>query len=865
MELVERDGFLATLNSKLKIVSGGEGHTVFLSGTAGIGKTSLIKVFCKDLLSIYNVYTGSCDALFTPRPLAPLYDIAWQIRNDFWQDIGSMSDRALLFARFYHELANQLKPSVIVFEDIHWADEATLDFIKFLARRITQLKCLFILSYRDDEIHSGHPLRNFAGHLPRDSFSRLELTYLSKQTVQRMALEKGYDGDYVFKMTAGNPFYVTEVLASYNTEVPETIKDVILSAYHHSNETTKNVWDLLAVIPDGFEIKYLEKYEPAYADAIEACIQSQILLIKDRFIFFKHELFRKAVESSLSPLKRISLHERVLELFLKNFEQNNQIERIVHHAKNANQYNIVVHYAPLAAAHAASVGAHIEAAKLYLTAIEYYQDTDKDILLRFYEEYAYECYLTNQIKEAIIYSTKSLQFFKEKNDPEKIGNCLRFLSQLWFFEGKLKQAESFARQAIDVLESCPSSTAKALAYCTMSQLKIRSDEPGHCIFWGQKAIAMAKELNNDEILTYALNNVGFMQTRMYLSKQKGISLLQKSLEIALKNSYDEHAARAYANLGHNELIVKEYDLAKKTLEAGLKYCEERNLDSWTDYMLSSKARLLLETGYWEESYQIADALLRNENQVPLVTIQVLVIIARIKMRLGQSDALSLLLDAKTKAFEAMEMQRIIPVVVALLEYEWITGTPLIENEELSGILARAEEIGDIHENNELAFWLLRTRNQEWKLQLIQEGYNVSNDKIVLKSAAIWEALGCSYQQALVLFEGREIQKRKAISIVQNLNANAVYQKMKFEMRASGIKRIPRGILKSTQSNPSLLTTREIDVLHLLKEGLQNKEIASKLFISAKTVEHHISSILFKLDVNSRSKAVREAVRLEIIE
>jgi len=865
MELVERDGFLASLDSKLKTVSGGEGHTFFLSGVAGIGKTSLIKVFCKELINIYNIYTGTCDALFTPRPLAPLYDIAWQIRNDFWQDIGNMSDRAVLFAKFYHELANQIKPSVIVFEDIHWADEATIDFIKFLARRITQLRCLFILSYRDDEIHSGHPLRNFSGQLPRDSFSRLELTHLSREAVKKMASEKGYDGEYVFKMTAGNPFYVNEILSSYNVEVPESIKDAILSAYHQSGEITKRVWEFLSVIPDGFELKYLAKYEPAYAQAIEDSLQKQILLIKGQLILFKHDLFRKAVEKSLSPLKRISLNERILELFLKGFESNNQVERIVHHAKNANQYNIVVQYAPLAAAHAASVGAHIEAAKLYFTAIEYYQDTDKDILLRFYEEYAYECYLTNQIKEAIIYTTKSLHFFKEKNDPERIGNCLRFLSQLWFFEGKLKQAENFARQAIDVLENCPSSSAKALAYCTMSQLKIRSDEPGHCIFWGQKAIAMAKELNNDEILTYALNNVGFMQTRMYLSKQKGISLLQKSLDIALRNSYEEHAARAYANLGHNELIVKEYDLARKTLEAGLKYCEERNLDSWTDYMLSSKARLLLETGYWDEAYQIADALLRNENQVPLVKIQVLVIIARIKMRFGQSDALPLLLEAKTKAFEAMEMQRIIPVVVALMEYEWITGTPLIENQELSDILARAEEIGDIHENNELAFWLLSTRNQEWKLQLIQEGYNVSTDKFVVKSAAIWEALGCSYQQALVLFKGREIQKRKAISIVQKLNANAVYQKMKFEMRASGIKRIPRGVHKSTQSNPSLLTTREIDVLHLLKEGFQNKEIASKLFISAKTVEHHISSILFKLDVNSRSKAVREAVRLEIIE
>ena len=94
--------------------------------------------------------------------------------------------------------------------------------------------------------------------------------------------------------------------------------------------------------------------------------------------------------------------------------------------------------------------------------------------------------------------------------------------------------------------------------------------------------------------------------------------------------------------------------------------------------------------------------------------------------------------------------------------------------------------------------------------------------------------------------------------------DAIYQKMKMEMRNSGIKSIPRGLRKSTQSNPALLTSRELDVLQLLKEGLRNKEIAGKLFVSVKTVDHHISSILFKLDVNSRAKAVQEALRQEFI-
>jgi DNA-binding CsgD family transcriptional regulator len=864
MELIERAEFLATLQNKFQTVVEGEGHCIFLSGMTGMGKTSLVNVFCKEIKYSCNIYRGTCDALFTPRPLAPLYDIAGQLRNDFWQNSESMADRAGLFSWFFYELANKKATSLIVFEDIHWADEATLDFIKFFARRITQLQCLFILTYRDDEIHSHHPLRNVLGQMPVDSFTRLELTPLSKEAVKKLASEKGYDGEYVYRMAGGNPFYVNEILASYHIGVPDSIKDAILSTYNYSGETTKRVWDFLSVIPDGFEIKYLEKYEPLYVPAIENSVQSKILFIKDGFISFKHELFRRTVEATLSPFKRIAINKRILDLFRESFEQKGEIERIIHHAKNANEYDAVVHYAPLAAKQAASVGAHIEASRLYLSAIEYYQESDADILLQFYEAYAYECYLTNQIKEAITYTGKSLNLWKKKNDIEMIGNCMRFLSQLWFFEGKLKQAESFASQAIEVLDSQPSSRAKAMAYSNMSQLKIRADQPEECIFWGEKAIAMAKELADEEILSYALNNVGFMQIRIHSSAQKGIELLQQSLTIALKNSHHENAARAYANLGHNELIIKEFELAKKTLEAGIQYCEERDLDSWTTYMLSSKARLFLETGQWDEACRIADSLLKNEDQIPLVKIQALITAASIKMRCGDMEAFPLLHEAKTKAFEAMEMQRVIPVVVALLEYEWITGITLIEKPELTSILSRAEQVGNAYENSELAFWLLKTRKQQWRPKVMLDGYNITSAKMAAKAAAAWGKAGCYYQQALTLFEGTDDNKRKAILIIQSFAADAVYQKMKLEMRASGIKRIPRGVIKTTQSNPALLTRRELDVLQLLKDGLHNKEIATKLFISAKTVDHHVSAIFFKLDVNSRVNAVKEALRLEII-
>jgi DNA-binding CsgD family transcriptional regulator len=142
--------------------------------------------------------------------------------------------------------------------------------------------------------------------------------------------------------------------------------------------------------------------------------------------------------------------------------------------------------------------------------------------------------------------------------------------------------------------------------------------------------------------------------------------------------------------------------------------------------------------------------------------------------------------------------------------------------------------------------------------------NFKGRETAQEEADSWEELGCPYEQALSLFGGSDDNKRKSLLLIQQLGADAIYEKLKMEMRSSGIKKIPRGLRGSTKANPAQLTNRELDVLQLLKRGIQNREIAEALFISPKTVDHHISSILFKLDVNSRSKAVTEAARLGIV-
>jgi len=863
MELIERDNFLSALNSGFSGAASGEGYCFFVMGEAGIGKTSLVKAFLKKTEDESIQYIGACDSLFTPRPLGPLYDLALQINENWINEIHSVSSRAELFSRFVQELIQKQKPVVIVFEDIHWADEATLDFVKFLARRISRLKCLFILTLRDDEINQQYSLRNVFSDLAPDTFTRLVLTPLSKQAVQKLADEKGYDGEDVYSISGGNPFYVNEILASYSLGVPDSVKDSILCFYNRLEDETKKVLQFLSVIPHGLELIRLYKIDPSFHQAIESCIANKILVIKNNKILFKHELYRRTIEASLSPFKRIALNKSVLDFFLRSFEEKGEIEKIVHYAKNANENKLVVKYAPLAARQAAAVGAHIEASKLFYTAIEYFEENDMDQLVKLYEDYAYECYLTNQLQDAIIYQGKALKVWEEKNEIERLGNSLRLFSRLWWFDGNRQKAESFAGKAIDVLNRQPSSKAKAMAYSNMSQLKMLADQTGECIFWGEKAMTIARDVNDEETLVHAMINMGsaLMVTRS--STQKGVALLKEGLDISLKNSYHEHAARAYTAMGSNFVTIKDYSFAKQTLDEGINYCEERDIDSLKLYMLGWKARLNLETGNWDEAYAIAGNLLKKENLPPVIKIGALTVVATIKIRRGEQDPLPLLLEAKKLAFVTTELQRIIPAMIALLEYEWTSGKRCIEPEVLHETMNMFLHLGIISKKCRFFFWLNKMRDHY--PQLKEKCANVlNNGNTVHEEADSWEQLGCPYEQALSLFEGGEDDKRRSLLIIQQLGADAIYEKLKMDMRSSGIKKIPRGLRGSTKANPAQLTNRELDVLQLLKKGIQNKEIAEALFISPKTVDHHISSILFKLDVNSRSKAVNEAARLGIV-
>jgi len=853
MELLERKDSLDQLSQLVTDVSTGEGKTVLLSGEAGIGKTSLIKYFTNDLNSDNEILWGGCDALFTPRPLGPLYDIAYQIKSNLIKMLENEEKRVSIFSEFLNYLVSTSNLKVIVIEDIHWADEATLDLVKFLSRRINRTKSILILSYRDEEIDQDHPLHSILGDLPNSETTRIRLYPLSETAVDTLMKNAGIKNNNLYERTAGNPFYITEVLANENEELPSSIKEAVIARTSKLSTDTKELLEIISVIPSKVEIELLRKLFNKVEDHIDHCIKKAILVAEKSLISFRHELARLAIMNSIPEMKRKQLHKKVLNCLLEDNNQQTLLAQIVHHASQAGNKNTIIKYAPLAAQHASKLGAHREAATHYATVLHYTDALPSEEIARLLEGRSYECFLIANLEDALHAQQRALKLWQQLKQPVKEGDSFRWLSRLSWFLGCRTDAEYYAAQALSIFEELPPSSEKAMAYSNLSQLHVEADESGEAVRWGEHAIAMAESLGDKDILSHALNNVGcawFSGDNI----ERGESKLKGSLQLALENGFDEHAARAYSNLSYSYLRARRFELAARYLKTGITYCTERDIDAGGLFMKGCLAHLHLEQGHLQEAADVAQSVLKRPHLSPIYKIPVLTVLGWVRIRRGDPNAMSVLDEAKELALETQELQRIAPVSAARAEVAWLNGNLEQCQKEVQSAYELALKCGESWALGLLALWMRRAGN----LKVPPENAATPFAKQIAgnwrSAAAEWEKIGCPYEQALALADGNEDSKREALTILESLGATATINLLKQQMREEGIKKIPKGPRQSTKENPAGLTGRQMDVLKLLTKGLSNSEIASKLFISPKTVDHHISAILSKLDLHSRTEA-----------
>ena len=332
---------------------------MLVSGEAGIGKTSLVRAFAQEASGSVRVLVGTCDDLVTPRTLGPFRDMAHDTDGPLAEAVDQVAGRDAVFGAVHQELAG--RPTAMIVEDVHWADDATLDVLRYLAWRIPSLPSVLVLTYRDDELGDDHPLRRVLGAHASSEVRRLALQPLSPRAVEELSGGRGADAA-VLAATAGNPFFVTEVLANPGIEVPATVRDAVLARLAGLGEETQQALELLSTVPGRVERWLVERLlaDPAALDEAE---RRGVLEADPGHVWFRHELARRAIERQLTSGARVACNRRVLAEL--EGRPNVELSRLAHHAQEAGDPEAVIRHGLAAAREAAGAGAFSEALAHY--------------------------------------------------------------------------------------------------------------------------------------------------------------------------------------------------------------------------------------------------------------------------------------------------------------------------------------------------------------------------------------------------------------------------------------------------------------------------------------------------------------------
>jgi DNA-binding CsgD family transcriptional regulator/tetratricopeptide (TPR) repeat protein len=853
VHLVEREAQLETLSARLGEAEAGSGRLVLVGGDAGAGKTALVSAFCDGVSSRVRVLIGRCDPLSTPRPLGPLLDVAAATGGR----IGGLDPYNVpgrdLFAALLSDLTGRRAPTVLVLEDLQWADEATLDLIRFLGRRIETARALVIATYRSDETASRSWLRTLAGDLATTkSTSRLEVPSLSRSAVRELAAGSGLDPDDLYRRTGGNAFFVSEVVAVGRTAVPATISDAVLARVARLPSESLAQLETLAVIGPRLEpgplADLVEQVE------LEPAVAVGLLEWSGGVLAFRHELAREAVLDSVSPARRRDVHRRVLAVLLAHTRGAvGEAARIAHHAGGADEAEAILEYAPQAAEEAARLGAHREAAEHYADAMRYADTLPSATRADLLERLALELHLTDRISDALAAQQAAVDVRRELGDPVTLGEALSRLSSVLVANGDGEAADERSREALGVLEKIEDDGAKARALANRARIcLLRGDYVG-AVEHARPALVLEEEFSDLALRAETSLTLGLALEM--LADESGRDLVESGMRLAIESGSDAVRARAQSNVMYVS-VVHELDLERAAAvdEEMIEFCLRRDLDHLLALALSSKAEIAFLQGRWDDALRLARSVLRRSQSVR-PKLQSLVVVGRTLARRGEEGAIAALDEALALS---SGRQHIRDVHGARAEAAWLAGRPGRTRREARLALARGGSLLEPLSRGELAL-RFRDAGEEAELEGLPEPYRLQLSGDWRAARDFWAARGFRYEAARAALDGDdEAALRSALVELEALGARPLAGMVSRRLRALGVKGVARGPRPSTREAPFGLTRRELEVLGLVAAGLRTTEIADRLYIAPKTVERHTSAIFGKLQVRSRTEAARVA-------
>ena len=864
MELLERDLPITQLEEHVRQAAAGRGRLVLIGGEAGIGKSALLDAFRQRIVGETTILRASCDALSTPGPLGPVRDLAPALGLTIGEHHLDRDAQERLFRDVLAALSAQGGLTVVIWEDAHWADGATLDLIRFLGRRIDGRQTLHIVTYRDDEIGLDHPLRLILGDLATaQSIHRMTLSPLSEEAVQQLANSSGWDTEALYRLTGGNPFFVNEVLATPGQNVPSSAADAVLARASRLSPEARATLDVAAVIGSVIDAGLLLAVAGPVADEVDACIARGLLLGSGEHLTFRHELAREAILNALAPTRRRLLHARVLAALRDLPEASRDLARMAHHAEAAGDRHAVLAYAVAAAEQASAFFSHREAAAQYARALRFSDALPPAERATLLEARSVACYLSEQGEEAIAARRMALEIWQRLGDARREGDSLRWLSHLAW---RGSEAAAAAQAALEKLEPLPPGPELAMAYSNLAQLYMLDHDLAGTLRWGTRAISLAEELGETDTLVHALNNVG--SARSYAGNAEGREDLKRSLQMARAAGHVDHAGRALANLAYTAMLAMQLDEAGQWLASALAFASKHDLDSRHGYLIATRAALQVLRGEWDAAAADLGRLLAQPMLSAVTRMVALTTWGELRARRGDAEASAILDEALVLADDTGKLLRQASVRAARAEAALLAGDPQRAREELEAVREAVFARANPWDRGRCAWLLWQAGVRDIPLDGLADPYARQIAGDWAGAAAAWRALGDPYAEALALAAGADPSLiRKASLTFDQLGAYPAHRQAIQRLRALGERDLPvvrRGPIATTRSNPAGLTQREVEVLVLVAEGLRNPEIAQRLYLSPKTVSHHLSTILAKLNAETRTEAAQIAAKMGLL-
>jgi DNA-binding CsgD family transcriptional regulator len=851
MALLERDTELAALTTALTDAADRQGSVVLIAGEPGIGKSTLVTAATSSVDDV-RVLLGACDDFLTTRALGPLRDVARTTRGPLAEAVASTDTGAVLDA-VLAELDNPLRPTVLILEDLHWADEATLDVVRYVGRRIADLPATMWLTYRDSEVGPQHPLSGVLGALPVSAVRRLQLPPLTMDAVRRMTEGRDLDPNAVMAATGGNPFFVTELAEAGSTQaLPASVADAVTARVAQFDEPTRRALGLLSVMPGVIEHGALAAVLPDLT-VLYAPERAGLLVTTVAGLRFRHELARQAIASALTSTQRLLYHREVLDRLLGLAEVDRT--RLLHHAIEVGDDAVLVAHGPAAATEAFRADAHRQAVEIQSQLLRRADMLDAAVRAELLEQHVATLTSLHRFDGAEARAAEAVALRAELGDPVAEGRALLLQSRAHWSNNHAEDARSAATAARDLIVGAgdPEAEAELAVVDAFHALLFR---PGFdAVRAAEQSLVAAEQVGRDDLRSLALNYRGCARATANMDGVEDD--LEAAVAVGVRSGNFDVTGRAHLNLVRTYVMRRPDIDVRAKVERALAFMDDHDFASYRYYLTAHFGGYLLDGGEWDEAEELFSHLVRDVEHGGVFEAPARTGLARIALRRGDDDADRLVEQAWEVADRSRAPQYLAAARAMRIEHAWLA-------DDAATVASFAEQVASsdapapyVAESLQYLRWagmdvVVPERCPEpWASGLLGDW---------LRAAAGWHARRQPYEQALSrASSGNEDELLAALMILDGLGAVPAARLVRQQLRDLGVRSVPRGPRTSTRENPAGLTDRQLDVLSLLAEGLTNADIADRLVVSVRTVDHHVSAVLQKLGVDSRQEAAAQAL------